>query len=155
MRDLGTLLDIYQSILLVFNYTQNITYKQLKNNQEKQDAILRRITIVGEATKRLSPEFRDKHSTIPWKQIAGMRDIISHKYDDLTNDLQDKQQLARTSWMGEYFGQEIYSTIFRLEESPHKQGEIWAGSDDGLIHLTKDGGKTWENVTPPNLQQSC
>ncbi|MDJ0581006.1 HepT-like ribonuclease domain-containing protein [Crocosphaera sp.] len=75
MRDLGTLLDIYQSILLVFNYS--------KNNQEKQDAILRRITIVGEATKRLSPEFREKHSTIPWKQIAGMRDIISNKYDEI------------------------------------------------------------------------
>ncbi len=52
MRDLGTLLDIYQSILLVFKYSKNITYEQLKNNQEKQDAILRRITIVGEATKR-------------------------------------------------------------------------------------------------------
>ncbi len=83
MRDLGTLLDIYQSILLGFNYSKNITYEQLKNNQEKQDAILRRITIVGEATKRLSPEFREKHSTIPWKQIAGMRDIISHKYDEI------------------------------------------------------------------------
>ena len=83
MRDLGTLLDIYQSILLVFKYTDNINYEQLQNNPEKQDAILRRITIIGEATKRLSSEFREKHSTIPWKQIAGMRDIISHKYDEV------------------------------------------------------------------------
>lgn len=65
MRDLGTLLDIYQSILLVFKYTDHINYEQLQNNPEKQDAILRRITIIGEATKRLSPEFREKHSTIP------------------------------------------------------------------------------------------
>ncbi len=83
MRDLGTLLDIYQSILLVFKYTENINYEQLQNNPEKQDAILRRITIIGEATKRLSSEFREEHSTIPWKQIAGMRDIISHKYDEV------------------------------------------------------------------------
>ena len=83
VRDLRTLLDIYQSILLVFNYTKNVSYEQFKNNPEKQDAILRRITIIGEATKRLSPKFREKHSTIPWKQIAGMRDIISHKYDEV------------------------------------------------------------------------
>ncbi len=39
-------------------------------------------------------------------------------------------------------GVEVYSSIFALEESPHNPGEIWAGSDDGLVHLTRDGGKT-------------
>ena len=43
--------------------------------------------IIGEATKRLSPEFRAKHSSIPWKQIAGIRDIIAHNYDEV--DLQE------------------------------------------------------------------
>jgi uncharacterized protein with HEPN domain len=59
----------------------------LEKNQEKQDAILRRIMIIGEATKRLSPMFREEHSSIPWKEIAGMRDILSHKYDEV--DLQE------------------------------------------------------------------
>jgi len=44
---------------------------------------------------------------------------------------------------------EYYCTIFTLAESPLKSGIIWTGSDDGLIYLTKDNGKTWNNVTPP------
>lgn len=46
-------------------------------------------------------------------------------------------------------GVEFYATIFAAVESPYEEGVIWSGSDDGLIHLTKDGGKTWEDVTPP------
>jgi uncharacterized protein with HEPN domain len=83
VHDLAVLLDIYQAIVLIFKYSQNVSYEDLKNNQEKQDAILRRIMIIGEATKRLSSEFRQEHSAIPWKQIAGMRDVISHKYDEV------------------------------------------------------------------------
>ncbi len=43
---------------------------------------------------------------------------------------------------------EYYGTIFTLAESPLKKGVIWTGSDDGLIYVTKNGGKTWQNVTP-------
>ena len=46
---------------------------------------------------------------------------------------------------------EYYATIFALAESPRVKGLIWAGSDDGLIHLTRDGGKTWADVTPPGF----
>lgn len=83
MNDLITLLDIYQAIKLIFKYAENVSYQELLENQEKQDAILRRIMIIGEATKRLSLEFRQQHSSIPWKQIAGMRDIITHNYDNV------------------------------------------------------------------------
>lgn len=48
-------------------------------------------------------------------------------------------------------GVEVYSSIFALEESPFNEGELWAGSDDGLIHITRDGGKTWKNITPPGM----
>jgi len=44
---------------------------------------------------------------------------------------------------------EYYATIFALAESPLARGVLWAGSDDGLIHLTRDGGRTWADVTPP------
>ena len=43
-------------------------------------------------------------------------------------------------------GAERYATIFAFVESPHEPGVFWAGSDDGLIHLSRDGGKTWANV---------
>ncbi len=46
---------------------------------------------------------------------------------------------------------EYYATVFAAIESPYEEGLIWAGSDDGLIHVTKDGGKNWENVTPPDF----
>ena len=48
-------------------------------------------------------------------------------------------------------GVEYYCTIFAANESSIKEGLIWVGSDDGLIHLTKDGGNNWENVTPSNM----
>lgn len=48
---------------------------------------------------------------------------------------------------------EYYCTIFTANESPLKEGLLWVGSDDGLIHVTKDGGETWENVTPANMPE--
>ncbi len=46
-------------------------------------------------------------------------------------------------------GVEFYGTIFAAMESKQQEGVIWVGSDDGLVHVTKDGGQNWENVTPP------
>ena len=46
-------------------------------------------------------------------------------------------------------GVEFYGTIFAGEESEQEEGVIWIGSDDGLVHVSRDGGKTWKNVTPP------
>jgi photosystem II stability/assembly factor-like uncharacterized protein len=48
-------------------------------------------------------------------------------------------------------GEEIYSTVYSIRESPLQKGVIWAGSNDGLIHVTRDDGKTWTNVTPKGL----
>jgi len=85
--------------------------------------------------------FKSTDEGLTWEVISG----------DLTRDLKDKQVITGTPWLPEYFGQEVYSTIQRLAESPVERGVIWAGSDDGLIYLTRDEGKTWENVTIPNL----
>ncbi len=48
-------------------------------------------------------------------------------------------------------GVEVYGTIFALEESPHEEGVIWVGTDDGLVHLTTDGGESWRDITPSGL----
>ncbi len=66
---------------------------------------------------------------------------------DLTNDLKERQKITGTPWLSEYFGQEIYSTIKRMDESPVKQGIIWTGSDDGKIYITKNGGQNWEDIS--------
>ena len=50
-------------------------------------------------------------------------------------------------------GAEVYATIFAFVESPHQPGVFWAGSDDGLVHLSRDGAATWEEVTPDELPE--
>jgi len=50
-------------------------------------------------------------------------------------------------------GPEIYATVFALAPSNFDENVIWAGSDDGLVHITKDHGKSWENITPPDMPQ--
>jgi photosystem II stability/assembly factor-like uncharacterized protein len=52
-------------------------------------------------------------------------------------------------------GVEVYCTVFCGLESPHEPGVIWCGSDDGLLHLTRDGGKNWQKVTPPEMPEWC
>lgn len=66
---------------------------------------------------------------------------------DLTRNDKSKQQWAGGPITGDNTGVEYYDTVFAIAESPVKAGVIWAGSDDGLVHVTQDGGKTWANVT--------
>ena len=71
-------------------------------------------------------------------------DVIS---PDLTRDDESKQQWSGGPITGDNTGVETYCTIFVVAESPLEKGLIWTGSDDGLVHLTRDGGGKWENVT--------
>jgi hypothetical protein len=50
-------------------------------------------------------------------------------------------------------GAEVHATCASLVESPHRRGEIWASTDDGLVHVTRDDGKSWQNVTPPEMPE--
>ncbi len=54
---------------------------------------------------------------------------------------------------GDMNGPEVYATVFALAPGKTDVNIIWAGSDDGLVHLTRDGGKTWTNVTPPDMPE--
>ena len=66
---------------------------------------------------------------------------------DLTRNDKTKQKWSGGPITGDNTGVEIYGTIFAIAESPKQKGLIWAGSDDGLVHVTRDDGKTWKNVT--------
>ena len=48
---------------------------------------------------------------------------------------------------------EVYATVTALAASPHEDGVLWAGSDDGLLHITRDAGESWQNITPPQLPE--
>jgi uncharacterized protein with HEPN domain len=80
-RDRDALYDILDAARLIVEYTDNLEYESFRGDQRTADAVIRRFEIIGEATKRLSPEFRDKHKTVPWEDMAGMRDRVIHGYD--------------------------------------------------------------------------
>ena len=80
-RDQASLLDIVNAAHRVLNFAKGIDKSLLATNEEKQSAILYQVMVIGEAAKRLSSEFRNQHPQIPWKDIAGMRDILAHQYD--------------------------------------------------------------------------
>ncbi len=72
--------DIWECIQKIEAYTSDITEEEFSNSTEKQDAVIRRLEIIGEAVKKLPDDFKQKHSHIPWRKMAGMRDIIVHEY---------------------------------------------------------------------------
>ena len=72
---------------------------------------------------------------------------------DLTRNDKSKQQWTGGPITGDITGVEYYDTIFSIAESPLDAGEIWVGTDDGLVQLTQDGGKSWKNVTPAKLPE--
>ncbi len=72
---------------------------------------------------------------------------------DLTRNDPDKLVSSGGPITQDNTGVEYYCTIFAANESPIKEGLMWVGSDDGLIHITKDGGQNWENVTPEGMPE--
>ncbi len=72
---------------------------------------------------------------------------------DLTRDDESKQGWSGGPITGDNTGVEFYGTIFAVAESPLVPGLLWAGTDDGRVHVTRNGGETWDDVTPRDLPQ--
>lgn len=70
---------------------------------------------------------------------------------DLTAFTPETQVLSGSPITRDITGEEFYSTIYDIRESPINEGLIWVGANDGPVHVTKDGGKNWKNVTPKKL----
>jgi photosystem II stability/assembly factor-like uncharacterized protein len=73
---------------------------------------------------------------------------------DLSNNEKEKQGKGGGPYTNEAVGAENYGTLSYVTESPHEQGVIWTATDDGVLQLTKNGGTTWELVTPKNLPET-
>jgi photosystem II stability/assembly factor-like uncharacterized protein len=87
--------------------------------------------------------FRSTDAGRTWATISG----------DLTRNDKSKQQDSGGPLTKDQYTVEYYDVIFSLAESPKQEGELWAGTDDGLVQLTRDGGKNWEKVTPKDVPE--
>jgi photosystem II stability/assembly factor-like uncharacterized protein len=78
-----------------------------------------------------------------WKEVS----------PDLTRNEKEKQGKGGGPYTNEAVGAENYGTLSYVIESPLEKGVIWTGSDDGYVHVTRDGGTSWQNVTPKGLAE--
>ena len=87
--------------------------------------------------------FRSRDGGMSWERVS----------PDLTRADESKMEPSGGPVTLDTSGVEIYGTIFSLEESPLVPGELWAGSDDSLVHVSRDDGWTWTNATPDGLPE--
>src|SRR5690606_14028405 len=87
--------------------------------------------------------FRTRDDGETWEAIS----------PDLTRNDPEKLGPSGGPITKDHTGVEVYCTVFAFAESPVQRGLLWAGSDDGLVHVSRDDGATWTNVTPPDLPE--
>ena len=84
MKDDRIYIDhILNSINRILDYIAGKDRESFEDNLVTQDAVVRQLEIIGEATKRVSKDFRSNHPDIPWSDMAGMRDVLIHDYIDV------------------------------------------------------------------------
>ena len=85
-RDDAILLDIVNAACRIQSFVRDMTKEAFLADLKTQSAVLHQITVIGEAVKRLSADFRDLQPVLPWALIAGMRDHLIHGYDVIDMD---------------------------------------------------------------------
>ena len=80
-RDDTYLVDILESAKIVLDYVFDKTWDEFYEDMQCQDAVVRRIEIIGEAARRVSQDTRDKYPQISWREMTSMRNLVIHEYD--------------------------------------------------------------------------
>lgn len=76
--------DMLESIKYIFAFLQNINEVQFSQDVQLQDAVIRRLGIIGEAATRLTKNIREKAPKIPWKSVIGLRNLVIHEYSKIS-----------------------------------------------------------------------
>ena len=79
--------DILQSILRIRDYTQGLSYSDFQESTLIQDGVVWNLAVIGEAIKQVPRDFQNKHSSIDWRKIGGLRDILVHAYFGIDLDI--------------------------------------------------------------------
>ena len=77
------LLHIKDAIDLIASYIANSTFEEFKADHKTQDAVIRQLEIIGEATVNLESDFKGEHIEIPWREITDFRNVLAHEYWDI------------------------------------------------------------------------
>jgi uncharacterized protein with HEPN domain len=112
------LLHIRDAIVQIESYTEG-GREEFFNKKMIQDAVIRNLEIIGEATKKLTPDLRDRYPEVPWSRIAGMRDVLIHDYFEV--DLQIVWDVVqnRLAVLKEHI-EALITEIDQQNSSPHR-----------------------------------
>jgi len=86
-RDDSYLYDILESAQAILNYMQGVGWESFSNDMMLQDAVVRRLEVIGEAAGRISDEIQQKHSHLPWQEMKATRNKVIHEYDSVRLDI--------------------------------------------------------------------
>ena len=158
----------HPNIVWAGSYSGELTITNLETGQSRQVTAYPHYT-EGTEQRKLKYRWQWNFPIVVSKFNPNVVYQAANRVFKTNNDGQDWQLISPdlTKNIDKYFdipggpiqhdgtGVEIYCTVFALEESPFKQGELWAGTDDGLVHITFDEGNTWQNITPKNMPGEC
>jgi uncharacterized protein with HEPN domain len=82
-RDPAYFLDIRDAARLAIQYVSGKSYEDFLSDIQCQDAVIRRVALIGEAARRISDETRKEHPQFPWREMVSMRNLVIHEYDDI------------------------------------------------------------------------
>ncbi len=87
-RDLRLFLeDIHESCAKILRYTRGLSFEEFRADEKTPDAVVRNLTIIGEAVKSLPDTFKKRYPSVEWRKIAGLRDIVVHEYFGVDEDI--------------------------------------------------------------------
>jgi uncharacterized protein with HEPN domain len=94
--------DILRAADTIAGYLHQVTRRMFNANQMMRDAVVRQISIIGEAASKLSQVFRQQHADVPWRDIVGMRNLVIHNYGEIDWDVVWDTARERVPELAEY-----------------------------------------------------